>query len=344
MDSDTGPPRTDPVKTFISFTAAAFVFLVCAGPARAGDEPRREEWIQLFNGKNLDGWTAKIKGYDVGVNFGDTFRVEDGRLKVGYDKYDKFDGRFGHLFYRDKLSHYRLRVEYRFVGSQAPGGPGWAFRNSGVMIHGESPETMAKDQEFPASIEVQLLGGNGKDERSTANLCTPGTNVVIGGKLITQHCTNSTSKTYHGDQWVTVEIEVHGNRLVRHLVDGKVVLEYNQPQLDERDEHGRELAARQGKMLDRGTISLQSESNPVEFRKVELLKLPEPKMTTYAYKEVGDLKIKADVHTSGDRRARPVLVWIHGGALIMGHREGVDQRLKDALLEDGFAVVSIDYR
>ncbi len=332
------------MKTCISFIVAILISCVFLSRARAADELRREEWIQLFNGRNLDGWTAKVKGYDVGVNFGDTFGVEDGLLKVGYAKYDQFDGRFGHLFYRDRFSHYRLRVEYRFVGSQAPGGPGWALRNSGVMIHGESPETMAKDQEFPASIEVQLLGGNGKDERPTANLCTPGTNVVIDGKLITQHCTNSTSKTYHGDQWVNVEIEVHGNRVIRHLVDGKVVLEYNQPQLDERDPHGRELAARQGKMLDSGTISLQSESHPVEFRKVELLELPVPKLTTYTYKEVGDLKIKADVHTSGDRRVRPVLVWIHGGALIMGNREGIDQRLKEALLEDGFAFVSIDYR
>ena len=319
----------------------ASALVPCAG---ANDEPHVDEWIPLFNGRNLDGWTPKIKGYDVGENFGNTFRVDDGLLKVGYEKYDDFNSRFGHLFYSEKFSHYRLRVEYRFVGKQAPGGPGWAVRNSGVMIHGESPETMDKDQEFPASIEVQFLGGNGTDERHTANLCTPGTNVVIDGKLITRHCTDSSSKTYHGDQWVTVEVEVRGNRLIRHLVEGKVVLEYNQPQLDERDAHGRELAAGGGKMLDRGTISLQSESHPIEFRKVELLKLPEPKLATYIYKQVGDLKIRADVHTRGDRRARPVLVWIHGGALIMGHREGIDQRLADALLDDGFAVVSIDYR
>lgn len=246
----------------------------------ADDGPRKEQWIQLFNGKDLDGWTAKIKGYKAGENFGNTFRVEDGLLKVSYQKYDQFDGRFGHLFYRDKFSHYRLRVEYRFVGTQAAGGPGWAFRNSGVMIHGEDPGTMDNDQEFPASIEVQLLGGNGKDERPTANLCTPGTNVVMDGKLIMRHCTNSTSKTYHGDQWVTVEIEVRGNEVIRHIIDGKTVLEYNQPQLDERDAHARVLETKQGKMLSRGTTSLQSESHPVEFRKVELLNLAEPAKTS----------------------------------------------------------------
>jgi hypothetical protein len=247
----------------------------------AEDKPQKEapngEWIQLFNGKNLDGWTPKIKGHDLGENFANTFRVEDGLLKVAYekDKYTKFKGQFGHLFYNEPFSNYIVRLEYRFVGEQAAGGPAWAIRNSGVMIHGESPATMEKNQDFPTSIEVQLLGGNGKDPRSTANLCTPGTNVVMGGKLITQHCTNSTSKTYAGDQWVTAEIEVRGSKVIRHKIDGQVVLEYNEPQLDPADAHAKAFVVkRNGELLlDSGTISLQSESHPVEFRKVELLKL-----------------------------------------------------------------------
>ena len=254
--------------------ACLFLLLIVVGSPVPAEEPTGT-WIQLFNGKNLDGWTPKIRYYDLGENFGNTFRVEDGLLKVSYDKYDKFDNKFGHLFYRDKFSHYRFRVEYRFVGQQAQGGPNWAVRNSGVMIHGESPETMDKDQDFPASIEVQLLGGNGTDPRPTANLCTPGTNIVMDGKLITRHCTNSTSKTYHGDGWVTVEIEVHGNKLIKHIVDGETVLSYTEPQLDEADAHAKKLIAKSGKMLSGGTISLQSESHPVEFRKIELLRLAE---------------------------------------------------------------------
>lgn len=251
-----------------------FLPLVCGGETKPEPKAESSGWISLFNGRDLEGWTPKIRGYALGDNFGRTFRVEEGVLKVAYDQYDKFDDRFGHLFYKDKFSHYRLRVEYRFVGQQVPGGPGWAVRNSGVMIHGESPTTMAKDQDFPASIEVQLLGGSGAGERSTANLCTPGTNVVMKGELITRHCTSSSSKTYHGDQWVTVEIEVHGDQVVKHVIDGQVVLEYNQPQLDDRDAHARELIQAQGgKLLTGGTISLQSESHPVEFRKVELLPL-----------------------------------------------------------------------
>lgn len=232
------------------------------------------EWIPLFNGKDLTGWTPKIRGYAAGDNFGNTFRVENGVLKVAYDKYDDFGGKFGHLFYKDAFSHYLLRIEYRFTGEQCKGGPGWAIRNSGVMLHGEAIETMGKDQDFPASIEVQFLGGGGSGERPTANLCTPGTNIVMDGKLVTRHCTNSKSKTYHGDQWVTVEIEVRGSKTIRHMIDGQVVLAYDQPQLDESDAHAKELAAKQGGLLiEKGSISLQSESHPIEFRKVELKKL-----------------------------------------------------------------------
>ncbi len=258
------------LKFLLFFLGAS---LISFSVAQAQQE---QKWIQLFNGKNLDGWTPKIKGYELGNNFGNTFRVEDGLLKVRYDQYDKFDRRFGHLFYKDQFSHYRLRIEYRFVGDQAKEGPGWAYRNSGAMLHGEAPETMGIDQDFPVSIEAQLLGGDGKNKRSTMNLCTPGTNVVLKGKLFKPHCTSSSSKTYHGDQWVTVEMEVHGNGLIKHIIDGEVVLEYTQSQLDPRDEHARELITKNGGiMLSKGTISLQSESHPIDFRKVELLILDE---------------------------------------------------------------------
>jgi hypothetical protein len=241
----------------------------------AAEPDSKEGWIQLFNGKDLTGWTPKIKGYELGKNFGNTFRVEDGVLKVSYDQYQNFDGKFGHLFYQEPLSNYILRLEYRFTGEQCPGGPGWAVRNSGAMLHGESPETMGKDQDFPASIEVQLLGGSGTGERTTANLCTPGTNVVMKGKLITQHCTNSKSKTYHGDQWVTVEIEVRGNKTIKHLIDGQVVLEYEQPQLDDGDADAQKLIKDGVKLIKEGYLSLQAESHPIEFRKVEILRLSE---------------------------------------------------------------------
>lgn len=235
---------------------------------------KNEGWIQLFNGKDLNDWNIKITGFPLNENYGNTFRVEDSLLKVRYDKYEKFDGKFGHIFYKHPYSHYRIRVEYRFVGDQCPEGPGWAFRNSGIMIHGQSAESMEVGQDFPVSIEVQLLGGNGKDERSTLNLCTPGTNVVYNDTIWTQHCTNSSSKTYHGDQWVTVEVEVQGDSIIKHIIDGQTVLEYSKPQLDPRDPSFQKLLpADKNILLSKGSISLQAESHPVDFRKVELLNL-----------------------------------------------------------------------
>ena len=253
---------------------ALLVAAVCAPVLFGQIKADPKEWIQLFNGKNLDGWTPKIRGYALGENFANTFRVENGLMKVAYDGYDAFNERFGHIFYKDNFSHYVLAVEYRFVGDQATKGPGWAIRNSGMMVHGQDPKTMGKDQDFPMSIEVQLLGGNGTAKRTTANLCTPGTNVVMDGKLITQHCVNSKSETYHGDQWVRAEVEVHGSGKVRHWVNGSMVLEYEQPQIGGGNVSGHDPAVKKdGTLLESGSISLQSESHPVEFRKVELLNL-----------------------------------------------------------------------
>ncbi len=237
----------------------------------------KDQWVSLFNGKDLTGWTPKIRYCELGENFDNTYRVEDGLLKVRYDGpgYKQYGERFGHLFFKDSFSNYRFRVEYRFVGSQCPGGPGWALRNSGVMVHGQDPATMQKDQDFPVSIEVQLLGGNGKDPRTTSNLCTPGTNVVMKGELKLQHCINSTSPTFHGEDWVTAEIEVRNNEVIRHLIGGEVVLEYNKPQLDKRDESAKRLIRGDELMLHGGTISLQSESHPIDFRKVEIMVLGE---------------------------------------------------------------------
>ncbi|HUT12758.1 MAG TPA: DUF1080 domain-containing protein [Thermoguttaceae bacterium] len=254
--------------------SALFLLGFLAAAALGAEEPAEEgQWIQLFNGKDMTGWTPKITGYELGDNFANTFRVEDGVLKVVYDGYENFGGKFGHLFYKEPFSNYILRVEYRFVGQQVPGGPGWAFRNSGIMAHGQPAESMEKGQNFPVSIEVQLLGGGGSGTRPTANVCTPGTHIVMDGELVTRHCNSSSSKTYHGDQWVTVELEVRGNKLIRHIIDGETVLEYTQPQLDENDADARKLIKDGEKMLHGGTISLQSESHPVEFRKVELRKL-----------------------------------------------------------------------
>ncbi len=232
-----------------------------------------EGWTSLFNGKDLEGWVPKIKGFVAGENFANTFRVEDGLIKVRYDGYGgAFKNRFGHLFYKTPFTNYILRIEYRFVDEQLPDGPGWAKRNSGAMIHGQSPESMRKDQDFPVSIEVQFLGGLGSGNRTTANLCSPGTHVERDGALYTPHGLNSTSKTYHGDQWVTVEIEARGSQTIIHRIDGATVLQYDKPQYDPKDGDAKRLIDANGGnvLIEGGTLSLQSESHPVDFRKVEI--------------------------------------------------------------------------
>lgn len=235
-----------------------------------------EKWVKLFNGKDLKNWTVKIKGHPVGENHNNTFRVEDGVMKVNYDQYnDTFNESYGHIFYNKEFSNYRFKMEYRFTGDQIKDGAGWATRNSGVMIHGQSAESMELDQDFPISIEVQLLGGLDSGERSTANLCTPGTHVVMNDKLFKSHCISSNSKTFNGDQWVQVEILVKNDSIIKHYINGEEVMSYSKPQIGggnvKMDKE--KLKSLDGLALKKGTISLQSESHPVEFRNIEILEL-----------------------------------------------------------------------
>jgi hypothetical protein len=267
------------MKSILFFCAIALTTAVF------GQASSKEQWVSIFNGKDLKGWTPKIRYAAAGENWGNTFRVEQGKIVVRYDQYDAFNERFGHLFYNIPYGYYRIRLQYRFVGEQCKEGPGWAFRNSGIMVHGQTAASMGKDQDFPVSIEVQLLGGNGKDPRTTCNLCTPGTHVVQDGKLRKEHCINSNSPTFHGDQWVTAEVLVLGDSLIRHYANGLMVLEYQQPQIGGGNVDKQDVKwGTDGNLLNGGTISLQSESHPVEFRKIEILNLEgcmDPKAKNY---------------------------------------------------------------
>lgn len=252
---------------------AAALVLALAPAAHAADT-----WRPIFNGRNLDGWVPKVNHRPLGENWRNTFRVEHGVLRVSYDDYGgRFTDEFAHLIYKTKLSSYRLRLEYRFVGGSAPGVPAWAIRNSGVMLHGQAPQEMALDQPYPISVEAQLLGASAPGEvRPTGNVCTPGTTVSIGGVPMKAHCRNSTSPTFQDGQWVRFEVEVHGGRLVRQFVNGKLVMEYGDVTLDP-TEFKRfaniDPGDRKAGPLTSGYISLQGESSPVEFRNIELMKL-----------------------------------------------------------------------
>lgn len=231
-------------------------------------------WTPIFNGEDLKGWSPKFTGQEYGENYLNTFQAKDGKLVVNYDAYDNFDNNFGHIFYQEKLSNYRLRLEYRFVGETVAGAPSWGYKNSGVKIHSPHPSELPLDQTLLVAVEAQLLGGDGKTERFTGNVCTAGTHVVMNDSLITQHCTNSNYPAINNASWVKMEIEVHGSERIIHKINDRTVMEYAKPQFDDTDEFARELMNNgHPRIISEGYIALQAEGHPVEFRNIELMKL-----------------------------------------------------------------------
>ncbi|QHT70920.1 DUF1080 domain-containing protein [Rhodocytophaga rosea] len=266
---------------FIVFTSL-FLILFTTGYLwiQPKADPDKKEWKPLFNGKNLEGWDIKIAGHPLNENYKNTFRFENGMVRISYDEYDRFNDKYGHMYYKEPFSHYILRFEYRFTGKQTPGGASWNVRNSGIMFHSQSAKSLTLGQEFPVSLEYQTLGGLDKGERHTGNLCTPGTIVHMDGKLNPNHCIDSDSKTYNGDGWVKGQILVLGDSLISHIVEGDTVLSYQQPQIGEANwAQGKEDAysaiwkSKNGQALKEGYIALQAESHPIDFRNVELLNL-----------------------------------------------------------------------
>lgn len=276
-----------------------FTFLilsVLAAVAQTTD--RREDWVPIFNGKDLTDWDIKIAGQPLNDNYKNTFRVENGILRIAYDQYKTFDGKYGHMYYKQPFSYYKVRFTYRFQGNQTPGGDAWNVRNSGIMVHSQSAASLSIGQTFPVSLELQLLGGLGKGERHTGNLCTPGTQVHMNGKLKAEHCTDSDSKTYDGDQWVTAEAIVLGDSILHHIIEGDTVLTYERPEVGggfvsslnswNSGNFSKEAAnywiSRQNTRLGEGYIALQAESHPIDFRNVEVLNLKgctDPKAVNY---------------------------------------------------------------
>lgn len=260
------------LRLAVFILVTALLLTACKQPT--DDTSDKEEWITLFDGSNMKQWTPKFAGYKLGENYKNRFQVKDSLLSVRYAEKDTFKNDFGHLYYNKKFSHYRLKAIYRFVGNQQTNGPGWAVRNNGLMLHCQDPKTLGLDQDFPISLELQLLGGDGEHERTNANLCTPGTNVVLGDSLFTPHCISSTSKTYPGDQWVEVEALVLGDSLIQHILDDKVVMEYRNPTMGGGNVGGyQEAVYIEGKPVKEGYISIQAETHPIDFKSIELLNL-----------------------------------------------------------------------
>ena len=262
------------------------------------DQPK---WTSIFNGTDLTGWTIKIRGYPLGENFGNTLRVEDSILKIRYDAYgSNFNDRFGTVYFDKYLTNYRLKVEYRFVGETAPGAPTWGYRDSGIQFQGQPPTTQKLDDAFPVCLEYNFHGGNGTEERPLGAACTNGMFIEymgvkkkgklnfktpfnqakdaliaagipnMGEKNTTTCIPAEVGRTFHGNQWVTAEIEVKNGKIT-HYVNGEEILSYANPTYNPENEMAKMLMDGEYTKVKGGYISLQSNSHPIDFRKIELL-------------------------------------------------------------------------
>ncbi len=275
--------------------ALTFMIAVCAIILSCKSEKKeptynteKAQWVSIFNGTDLSNWTIKFTGEDLNVNYKETFVVEDSMIRIKYDNYETFDNKFAHIYYNIPFSYYKLKFDYRFTGTQTKGGAHWNVRNSGVMLHSQSPESNAFNQNFPVSVELQLLGGlDDKKERTTGNVCTPGTAVVMGDTINYNHCISSTSKTYFGDQWVHAEALVLGGESMVFIIENDTVLKFDSPQIGAtlpnayyRGEHWTDWGMnpedwkdKAGEIIGEGYISLQAESHPIDFKNIEVLDL-----------------------------------------------------------------------
>jgi hypothetical protein len=263
------------------------LFLLMSIGSFAQKKADKKDWIAIFNGKDFSGWDIKISGHALNENYKNTFRIQDGMMRVMYDQYQTFDEKYGHIYYQKPFSYYVVRFEYRFQGNQTPGGASWNVRNSGIMVHSQSAQSLTFNQTFPISLEMQLLGGLGKGVRHTGNLCSPGTQAYMSGSLRPQHCIDSDSKTYDGDQWVKAEAIVLGDSVVHHVINGDTVLTYHKTQIgggfvDDRQGWGiakmsdsavEEWKKKDGTPLAEGYIALQAESHAIDFKNIEVLNL-----------------------------------------------------------------------
>jgi hypothetical protein len=256
----------------VSIAVSVIILFITTGCQPSKKTQTGNQWISLFNGKDIHDWMVKIHRHAVNVNFGNTFRVEDSMIKVRYDQYGDFNDQFGHLYYKTPFSWFHLKLEYRFVGQLQKGAPSYTLRNSGIMFHSQDPRTMPVEQDWPISVEMQFLGGlsDGKS-RPTGNMCSPGTDVVYNGQIARDHCISSSSKTYDGDQWVMAELIVLGDSLVTHVINGDTVLQYSKPQIGGGVVNRYDPKIKQdGKLLTSGFIALQSEGQPIDFRNISI--------------------------------------------------------------------------
>lgn len=279
------------------YSIVLYALLMLAACQSSKPVVSEEEWVPLFNNKDLTGWDIKIAGHDLNDNFNNTFYVKDSMIVVDYSGSKEFTKEFGHIYYNKPFSYYKVRVQYQFYGKQLTGGPGYAYLNSGLMLHSQSAASLSKEQSFPVSLEMQFLASDSAIKQHTGNLCTPGTVVSINGKPDNDHCIDSRSPFYDKQEWISAEAIVLGDSVIYHVINGDTVLTYEKPliagdfvnsdfnfTLGGFGADSAQWIQQKNRPLTSGYIALQAESHPIRFKNVELLNLEgcmDPEATNY---------------------------------------------------------------
>ena len=261
------------MKTFLYCSAITFFMMGCSPNSSQSDS--NEDWQVLFNGSDLDDWIVKIHHHEVGDNYTNTFRVVDDMIQVNYDQYEEFNNRYGHLFYKEPFSSFHLKFEYRFTDQWMEDAPSYTYRNSGVMFHSQDPKSILKDQDWPISVEYQMLAREEEGQpRPTGNMCSPGTEIFFEGSLYPSHCLSSSSPTFDWNEWVKADLIVYGDSMIIHMVNGDTVLRYSKPHIGGLVANGFDPKVKiDGTALTSGYIGLQAEGQGVEFKEIKLRRL-----------------------------------------------------------------------
>jgi hypothetical protein len=253
--------------------------------------PNDSVWTRLFNPKDTSlstNWDIHIRGEALNSDSRRTFRRaivgSDTVIEVNYDQYTGSwggdAGPFGHMGYKLRaFSYYLLRGEYQVWGTQATGGPSWAFQNNGFMLHSQPVNTMTLNQDFPISLEAQLYGpGQGS---STMNLCTPGTgfSTTPTGTVSSTHCVNAknTTRAALNTGWQKVSALVLGDSVIKFMAgaDGmdSVYQFYKPVYLSGNVSNPPSGVPANNTRLTGGYITIQSETHPFRFRRIDVLNL-----------------------------------------------------------------------
>jgi len=263
----------DLAKEITSYTAGNLGDLTLTATSSDG-------WVNLFNGKDLTGWTPLIHLSKVGVNTDSTFRpdLENNGIRVSYDKLTgSFGGdqcKCGLLYYNKPLTNYRIRVTYRFFDPTVSNAPSWGKNNSGLMIFGIDPTKVTGDPIYPPIIEIQILGTPSGGGSTNANECEM--RQFVNPTVTATHtgtCGNNKDSKAPGSGktapaagvWTTLEADVHitGDTKVYQWPDTtNAVLIMSKPM------YGTQA-------VTSGYLAIQSEGQPIVFKDILLKELPQ---------------------------------------------------------------------